>query len=145
MGSTPDVLVGDNAIAGTADPALYRKTRWDDSTNPELGYSFAVPNGSYSVSLHFAETWAGGQGVGLRVFDVLLEGALVIDNFDIFSEAGGYRALIKTFPVTVTDGQLNIGFAHGAADDPTIAAIEILGTAVAVAVATRSRRRCRRT
>ena len=117
-----------NAIAGTADPALYRKTRWDDSTNPELGYSFAVPNGTYSVSLHFAETWTGGQGVGLRVFDVLLEGALVIDNFDIFSEAGGYRALIKTFPVTVTDGQLNIGFAHGSADDPTIGAIEILGS-----------------
>ena len=86
-----------------------------------------MPNGTYSVSLHFAENWTGGQGVGLRVFDVLLEGALVIDNFDIFSEAGGYRA-DQDLPVTVTDGQLNIGFAHGAADDPTIGAIEILGT-----------------
>jgi glucose/arabinose dehydrogenase/PKD repeat protein len=125
--NTGSVSTVSNAIAGTADPTLYRKTRWDSSTSPELGYSFAVPNGSYSVRLHFAETWSGGQGVGLRVFDVFLEGALVIDNFDIFSEVGGYRALIKTFPVSVTDGQLNIGFAHGSADDPTIAAIEILG------------------
>jgi fibronectin type 3 domain-containing protein len=123
-GSTVSVA---NAIAGTADPALYRTERWDPGTAPELAYAFTVPNGSYTVKLHFAETWSGGQGVGKRVFDVFLENQLVLDNLDIFAEVGGFTALVKTFQVNVTDGQLNISFAHGSADDPQIGAIEILG------------------
>jgi len=116
-----------NAIAGTSDPALYRTERWDADTAPELAYAFTVPNGTYTVKLHFCETWSGALGVGLRVFDVFLENQLVLDNLDIFAQVGGYTALIKTFQVTVTDGQLNINFAHGSADDPQIGAIEILG------------------
>jgi fibronectin type 3 domain-containing protein len=115
-----------NAIAGTSDPALYQTERWDTGTAPELTYSFTVPNGAYTVKLHFAEIWSGGQSVGARIFDVLLENQLVLDNLDIFAEVGGYTALIKTFQTTVADGQLNISFAHGAADDPEITAIEIL-------------------
>jgi len=116
-----------NAIAGTSDPALYRTERWDADTAPELAYAFTVPNGTYTVKLHFCETWGGALGVGLRVFDVFIENQLVLDNLDIFAQVGGYTALIKTFQVTVTDGQMNINFAHGSADDPQIGAIEILG------------------
>lgn len=122
-GSTVSVS---NAIAGTSDPALYRTERWDSGTAPELGYTFAVPNGSYTVRLHLCETWSGGQGVGKRVFDVSIENQLVLDDLDIFAQVGGYAALIKTFQVTVSDGQLNVNFAHGSADDPQIGAIEIL-------------------
>jgi malectin (di-glucose binding ER protein)/fibronectin type III domain protein len=122
-GSTVNVT---NAIAGTSDPALYRTERWDPGTAPELAYAFTVPNGTYTVKLHFAETWSGGQAVGRRVFDVLIENQLVLDNLDIFAQVGGYTALIKTFQTTVADGQLNINFAHGSADDPQIGAIEIL-------------------
>jgi chitodextrinase len=124
-GSTVNVS---NAIAGTSDPALYRTERWDPPTAPELAYAFTVPNGTYTVKLHFAETWSAGQGVGKRVFNVALEGAQVLTNFDIFAQAGGYTALIKTFQTTVSDGQLNINFTHGSADDPQIGAIEILST-----------------
>jgi large repetitive protein len=115
-----------NAIAGTSDPALYRTERWDSGTAPELAYTFTVPNGSYTVKLHFAEIWDGGQAVGARIFDVLLENQLVLDNLDIFAEVGGYTATIKTFQTTVADGQLNINFLHGSVDDPKISAIEIL-------------------
>jgi chitodextrinase len=117
-----------NPIAGTSDPALYQKERWDPGTAPELGYAFAVPNGTYTVKLHFAETWNGGQAVGKRVFNVALEGSQVLTNFDIFAQVGGYTALIKTFTTTVADGQLNINFTHGPADDPQIGAIEILSS-----------------
>jgi chitodextrinase len=117
-----------NPIAGTSDPVLYRTERWDPGTAPEMGYSFTVPNGTYTVKLHFAETWNGGQAVGKRVFNVQLEGAQVLTNFDIFAEVGGYTALIKTFQTTVADGQLNINFTHGSADDPQIGAIEILSS-----------------
>jgi hypothetical protein len=115
-----------NAIAGTSDPALYRSERWDAATAPELAYVFTVPNGNYTVKLHFAEIWSGGQAVGRRIFDVRIENQLVLDNLDVFAEVGGYTALIKTVQTTVSDGQLNVNFVHGSADNPKISAIEIL-------------------
>jgi len=125
--NTGAITLVPHTIAGTSDPALYHKARWDDGAAPELMYSFTVPNGSYTVKLHFVENWSGAFGVGLRVFDVFLENALVLDNLDIFAEVGAFTALVKTLQTTVSDGQLNIGFAHGSADDPQISAIEIVG------------------
>jgi fibronectin type 3 domain-containing protein len=124
--NTGNITTVTAAIAGTSDPQLYRSDRWDSGTAPEMAYTFNVPNGSYTVKLHFVEHWSGGQAVGRRVFDVAIENQLVLDNLDIFSEVGGYTLLVKTFQVTVADGQLNINFAHGSADDPIIGAIEIL-------------------
>ena len=112
-----------HAIAGTSDPALYQQDRWDPPTAPEMSYAFNVPNGSYTVKLHFVEHWSGGQGVGRRIFDVLIENQLALDNLDIFAEAGGYTLLVKTLQTTVSDGVLNINFVHGSADDPLIGAI----------------------
>jgi hypothetical protein len=49
--------------------------------------------------------------VGARVFDISIEGQLVLDNLDIFSEVGYEAALIKTINnISVTDGQLTIEF-----------------------------------
>jgi hypothetical protein len=121
------VVTLSNPIFGTSDPALYQRDRWDPPTAPEMSYAFNVPNGTYTVKLHFVEHWSGGQAVGRRIFDVRLENVLVLDNLDIFAEAGGYTLLVKTFQATVSDGQVNINFIHGSADDPIIGAIEILG------------------
>ena len=114
------------AIAGTSDPALYRTERWDAPTAPAMTYSFAVPDGTYQVRLHFAENYSANFGVGRRVFDVQVEGAVAIDNLDIYAEAGANTALIKTVTATVADGQINIAFIHGI-EDPAINAIEVLG------------------
>ena len=43
------------------------------------------------------------------MFDVKVEGAL-LKNLDVYAEAGFATSLVKTFDVTVTDGELNIGF-----------------------------------
>ena len=112
------------AIAGTSDPTLYRTERWDAPTAPVMTYSFAVPNGTYQVRLHFAENYSANFGVGRRVFDVQVEGALAIDNLDVYAEAGASTALIRTVTTTVADGQLNIAFIHGI-EDPAINAIEV--------------------
>ena len=53
----------DLAVANTRDPAMYRSERYSMA-----GYSFAVPNGKYTVKLHFAETFDGITGPGQRVF-----------------------------------------------------------------------------
>ena len=112
------------AIAGTSDPTLYRTERWDAPAAPAMTYSFAVPNGTYQVRLHFAENYSANFGVGRRVFDVQVEGALAIDNLDVYAEAGANTALIRTVTATVADGQLNIAFIHGI-EDPAVNAIEV--------------------
>jgi hypothetical protein len=113
-------------IAGTVDDALYQTERWDWTDNPELKYNLAVPNGVYQVRLHFAEIYGPTSQVGGRVFDVNIENDLVLDNLDIFAQAGANTALVKEIAATVNDSQLTIDFLHGAANNPKISAIEVI-------------------
>jgi len=90
-------------IIHTSDPRLYQTTRLGNA----FGYKFDVPSGRYEVELHFAEVWWGSAG--RRVFDVIIEGQTVRDNYDIYAAAGGrYIAQVETFTTWVTDGHLNV-------------------------------------
>jgi hypothetical protein len=112
-------------INNTVNDVLYQTERWDATASPELTYSFTLTNGNYLVNLHFAETYAGAFSVGSRVFDVLLEGQLRIDNLDIYRQAGANTPLVIALPVTISDGQLNIALVHGL-QNPKISAIEVV-------------------
>ena len=114
-------------ISGTTNDPLYKSERWDSSASPNLQYSFNVPTGNYTVNLHFADFYGGTAGVGLRVFDVMIEDELVLDDLDIYRQVGHDAALVESFSVAVTDGQLNIEFLHEI-EDPKISAIEILNS-----------------
>jgi hypothetical protein len=120
------------AVQNTADDALYTTER--SSVSDTTGFSYALPvtNGTYTVRLHFAEIWfVGGSGrepsgSGQRVFDVQIEGATVLDNFDITASVGHAAATVRTFEgITVSDGALNLNFPPATADRPTIEAIEV--------------------
>ncbi|MFE6979052.1 S8 family serine peptidase [Streptomyces sp. NPDC057682] len=91
------------AIEDTADDRLLRTAR-----EGALEYRFdQVPDGTYEVELDLAEL--GGATAGQRLTDVLAEGSLHLADVDIAGETGGsYRALARSFTVTVTDGQLNL-------------------------------------
>lgn len=105
-------------VSNTSDATLYESERYGN-----LAYSFGVPNGSYNVVLKFAEIYWDSPGI--RVFNVSINGTPVLANFDIFSAAGGqYKALDKTFPVTVTGGTITIAFTS-VLENPKIGAIEI--------------------
>ena len=95
--------VTDADIAGTDSDGLYRNEHWGMS-----GWSAAVPDGSYTVTLKFAETYFSARNV--RVFSVSAEGATVVKDLDIFAEAGRNARLDKSFTVKVSDGTLNLGF-----------------------------------
>jgi hypothetical protein len=99
-----DLLYTGYTIAGTQELALYRTAR--RGLYGDFSYSIPVPNGSYALKLKFAETMFGGSGQ--RVFNVNVNGAPVLTNFDIVADAGSLTADDKTFPVTVTDGMLQI-------------------------------------
>ena len=108
------------AVANTNSPALYQSVRWGS-----FGYQFTVPNGNYTVNLKFAEVSL--HSIGQRIFSVALNGTVVLPNFDIVAAAGGPLVPVdKAFPVTVTNGSIQIGFLKGAADQPAINAIEIV-------------------
>jgi hypothetical protein len=91
-----------HSIIGTSDPTLYQTERYA----PTLTYNIPVVNGTYTVTLYFAEIFFNAPGQ--RVFNVSIEGQTVLQNFDIWAVAGQFAAVQRTFVVTVTDGVLNI-------------------------------------
>jgi len=115
-GSTADR--GTIAIANTTDDTLYQTERYGNPT-----YRFDIPNGTYEVTLKFAETY--WTSAGARIFSVSIEGVTVINNLDIYAQVGANYAYDRTFVVEVTDGQLTITMTS-TADTGEINAIQIL-------------------
>jgi glucose/arabinose dehydrogenase len=118
--STPDPIADPNGV-------LYQSERWDPPAAPELSYNLPVTNGSYRVNLYFAEIYPGAAFVGGRVFNVSIEGTLVLQNLDIFKEVGFQKPLVKSFVIPVNDGVLDIAFEH-VVENPKISAIEVIPT-----------------
>ena len=108
-----------NSIAGTTDDTLYQTERYG---NP-FSYAIPVPNATYEVVLHFAEIYWSSPGS--RVFSVSLEGNPVETGIDLVGEAGANTAVTRTYPVTVSDGVLDIAFS-ASIDNAKISAIEVI-------------------
>lgn len=113
-------------IVNSSDDILYRTVRYDAPAAPDLSYNFNLNNGSYVITLHFAEVYSGAFSNNARRFNVAVEGNIALNEFDIFNESGGsYRLITRAIQAQVNDGQLNIVFTHGASDNPFISALEI--------------------
>jgi len=111
---------GNIQIANTRNPGLYRTEHWGMNV-----FSMPLRNGRYNVLLHFAETYPEITAAGQRVFTVKVEDQEIKD-LDVFKEAGGAaKALVKSVPVTVSDGKLDISFTFGE-QNPEINGIEII-------------------
>ncbi|KAJ4981653.1 hypothetical protein NE237_032490 [Protea cynaroides] len=79
-------------------------------------YGYCLLNGNYTVNLHFAEIMFTNDktcsSLGRRIFDVYIQGKLVLKDFNIMDEAGGAgKEVIKKFAaVVVSSGTLEIRF-----------------------------------
>jgi len=118
-----------STITGTADQPLFKFQRAGTS----ITYTIPVVNGTYNVSLNFAEVQ--GFTTGQRVFKVTANGPLVLNNFDIYAAAGaGNTAITKSFPVVVTGNTLTLVFT-GITGNAAVASIQAalldVGTAAA--------------
>jgi len=111
------------AIEGTTDDVLFQSERWEKS----FSYNIPLPNGTYQVMLMFAEIYH--TSANSRVFNVAIEGSLVINNLDIWSEAGAKTAYNEAHLVTVTDDVLNIALTS-VKDNAKISAIKVLQTGI---------------
>jgi len=109
-------------IEGTEDARLYQTERYALES-----FTAEVPNGTYTVKLHFAETYSDITYDGPRVFDVKIQGAEVIKDWDVYKSAGGLnKAVVKEFKdIAVADGVLKVEFVTKQ-QSPEINAIEVL-------------------
>jgi hypothetical protein len=115
-------------VEGTPDPDLYA---WERFGN----FSYVIPvdtRDRYTLVLHFAELYfgtagSGGGAPGDRVFSVFCNGSTLLDNFDLYKEAGSLHAVTRTFSHLrpSPQGKLNLTF-EPVANNATVSAIEVI-------------------
>jgi large repetitive protein len=73
---------------GDVDFPLFRTERY----GPDLKYTVAVPNDTYTVRLHFCENYVNSSfpnaGIGYRVFSVQANGVTIASNVDVLATSG---------------------------------------------------------
>jgi len=115
-------------IDGTRDSSMYQSARQGD-----FQYDIPLKPGVYELHLHFAETVygehnPGGGGETSRLFQVVANDKLLIDYFDVISDAAGAsladeRVFKDLSPAP--DGNLHLNFNHRVRD-AFVNAIEIV-------------------
>ncbi|KAG7625266.1 putative leucine-rich repeat receptor-like serine/threonine-protein kinase [Arabidopsis thaliana] len=75
--------------------------------------ALCLGKGNYTVNLHFAEIMFNEKNMysnlGRRYFDIYVQGKREVKDFNIVDEAKGVgKAVVKKFPVMVTNGKLEI-------------------------------------
>lgn len=93
-------------IKGSQDATLFKTFREGD-----LALSFPLENGRYDVTFKFAEP--EDRPVATRVFDVLAEGEVVVEELDVrLARDGNHLSSISrtVTNVIVSDGALNVNF-----------------------------------
>ncbi len=101
-------------IDGTRDSIMYQSAR-----EGEFQYDIPLKPGIYELHLHFAETLygehnPGGGGETSRLFQVVGNGKLLLDYFDVISDAAGASLADERVFKDITpdtDGKLHLRFA----------------------------------
>ncbi|KAL1118626.1 hypothetical protein V6Z11_D01G048800 [Gossypium hirsutum] len=110
-GTEKDVLILEKNQLSSSIGQLYINARLSPSSLTY--YAFCLHNGTYNVSLHFAEIeFTDGKNyssLGRRIFDVYIQGKRELKDFNIKDEAGGAgKPILKNFTANVSDGTLEI-------------------------------------
>ena len=128
-------------IRGTQSDELFQFFRFG---RHRLWYDFVVsgsltaqsvalqsPTDTYRIELYFAEPWHGKGGgeqddyEGLRIFDVAVNGETVIDDLDLWAEAGYCGALKRVVYAKAKNGRLRISFPEVKAGQAVICGIAV--------------------
>jgi hypothetical protein len=112
-------------LVDSPDPDLFSGERYGH-------FTYAIPvdvRGTYTLTLHFAESYftSAASGTRGRIFKVMCNGQTLLDNFDIFREAGSLHEVAKTFRhlKPSAQGKLNLTF-EPVVNNATISGIEVL-------------------
>jgi|GEM_PF-5858450 len=112
-GSGNTNLTGDDLI-------LFQKEIWGGGTTPPFSYDVPVNNAQHQVDLYFAEIFH--TAAGKRVFDVVLEGNVILDEFDLMDPnkdgiTSNQTAIVRSYIVNITDNELNIQVGPASVDN----------------------------
>jgi hypothetical protein len=110
------------ATTNSGPAVIYQAERYSMSK-----FTYApVPNGDYTVKLHFCETYDGITGPGERVFGFEVKGdGPAVKDFDVYAAAGGgLKPVVKSVPITVTNQTIEVLF-NSQVENPQINAVEI--------------------
>ncbi len=119
----PDTL----EILNTVEDTVYHS----EIRNPTF-YEVRLPEGRYHITLQFAETQYNSPSS--RVFDIFAENQLIIDNLNIFVEAG--LKMNTTVEKVISDFEVNDGilefFFKSVTGEPVLSGmkIELITTAI---------------
>ncbi|HVU67092.1 MAG TPA: discoidin domain-containing protein, partial [Ktedonobacteraceae bacterium] len=122
--STSPNTVSVSGVSNPAPASVYQTDRVGPS------FSYTIPGltagGTYTVRLHFAETY--WTQTGKRVFNVSINGQQVLSNFDILAAAGGAnKAVVKQVSGTASaSGSIAIQFTS-VTDQAEVSGVEVLG------------------
>lgn len=115
-------------LADSPEPDLFSGERYGH-------FTYAIPADTrdrYTLVLHFAELYfgsgaPGNGGVGSRIFRVMCNGAILLDDFDILKEAGTLHEVSKTFRhlKPSAQGKLDLTF-EPIVNNATVSGIEVL-------------------
>lgn len=129
QGYSSTAPVDTSNVTNPAPESVYQTVRFGNFTYniPNL-----YPNTPYTVRLHFNELYWGTPladntgGIGSRVFNVAINGTDVLDNYDIFQDAGGANiAVVKQFTATSdATGKISIQFSS-VVDNAMVNGIEV--------------------
>lgn len=105
----------DKNIKGTFDDPIYQSLQTGISE-----YRADVPDGDYELYLHFSELLGNGplqnipynldtldriEPAGKRIFDVIVNDKLLLEEFNITEEFGAATAVVKKFILSVRNGK----------------------------------------
>jgi len=108
-------------------PAGTSATIFNTEHYGSMHWAFPVAVGkSVTVRLFFANQYSGTASVGQRVFNVTLDGSLVLNHFDIIAATGDHRATMRSFNIT-SDGEVDVDFG-AITENPLVNGIEIIDT-----------------
>ncbi len=110
-------------VANAAPASIYQTHRWG---NMSYGITGLNAGRSYTVRLHFAESYCGVIENCTRQFDVKINGLLVWDDLNVAAIAGTNKALVKDATATANaSGRITVDFTT-VVGNPFLSGIEVL-------------------
>ncbi|MEM8486579.1 MAG: PKD domain-containing protein, partial [Bacteroidota bacterium] len=123
-----DAITLDASVPAGTPVEIFQSVRRDAAKAvPDMEWTFPVTAGNdYEVRMYFSEN--SRCSVGGRIFDVVVEGTVVLDDFDIFVESGSVcdTGIMRSTTLTAGDADINISMPLVNSRPSTIAAIEVI-------------------
>ena len=121
-GAVPNV---DSTVPASTPRSIFDSERWAPQN-----WTFPVPAGStVQVRLYFANRYSGTAQVGQRVFNVAVNGNVVLPNYDIVADVGNDTGTMKAFSgiTAAGDGNVHVDLTNNV-ENALINGIEIVRT-----------------